>query len=118
MNLNQDKVPTNLEEAVLFLKESLEAEDITYLKEPKFQWGRLHFTIGMLLRNEWSLWEKDTVLVKWFKEHYKLDHADDISSIILQCAIADIRDEPRKDEEMAKQFIEHWKGLTKDKEGV
>ena len=63
----------------------------------------------MYLRNEWSLWEKDTKCVVWFKKNYGLDHADDISSIIMECVFADIRGEPRKDKELAKSYIEHWK---------
>jgi hypothetical protein len=40
--------------------------------------------LGMLLRNDWSLWEKDTMpLVKWFNER-GITHADDISAIILR----------------------------------
>lgn len=109
MNLNQDKVPVNLEDALTILKEGLSPEDISELKEPHFSPAQLHHSVGMMLRNEWSLWESDTILVKWFKEKYGIEHADDISGIILDCLWKDTNESPRRDEELAKKYIQHWK---------
>lgn len=109
MKLNQDKVPINLEDAIQTLKEGLEPSDIEALKKPTFSPSQLHFTAGMALRNEWSLWEKDTILVTWFKKEYGLDHADDISGLILDCLYRDVIGEPRQDKALAKRFLDHWK---------
>jgi hypothetical protein len=109
MKLNEDKVPITLDEAILFLRESFSKTDIKEIKRPGFDGQGLHFTLGMYLRNNWSLWEKDTKLVQWFKKTYNIDHADDISGIILDSCFRDIRKEPRKDKELAKRYIEHWK---------
>jgi hypothetical protein len=108
MTLNQDKVPSNLEEAVQLIKDGLSVEDIQ-----EIQWSpnvacRVHLTVGMFIRNEWSLWEKDTVLVKWFKNTYGIDHADDVSGIILDCACRDIQKLPRRDKELAERYRIHW----------
>jgi len=109
MTINEDKVPINLEEALILLKEGLSKTDIKLLKEPKFVPAQLHFSLGMALRNAWSLWETDTILVKWFKQKYGIEHADDISGIILDCLHKDIIGKPRRDEELAKQYLDHWK---------
>lgn len=115
MNLNQDKVPINLEEAVTILKEGLTAEDTAEIKKPKFNAAQVHFSVGRMLRNEWTLWDKETILVKWFERNYGLTHADDVSGLILDCLVRDIRGEPRQDKELANKFIEHWKKQAKKK---
>jgi hypothetical protein len=113
MKLNPDKVPINLEDALNTLKEGLTEDDILEIKNPMFDAARVHFTIGMMLRNEWSLWEKDTILVRWFIENYGIDHADDISGLILDCLTRDIQGLKRRDKELAKRYIDHWKKLDK-----
>lgn len=112
MKINQDKVPVNLEDAINTLKEGLSTEDYTEFRKETFSPSLLHFGLGMLLRNEWSLWQKDTIIVKWFKEHYGIDHADDISSLILDCLYRDITEKPRQDAALAKRYIAHWKKQT------
>jgi hypothetical protein len=109
MKINQDKVPINLDDAVKTLHEGMSPEDVAEFKSKSFSPQQLHFGLGMLLRNEWSLWEKETILVKWFKENYGVDHADDISGLILDCLYRDIIDKPRRAEALAKQYIAHWK---------
>jgi len=109
MILNQDKVPINLEDAIKTLKEGLEPADIETMKQKTYSPSQGHFSIGMALRNEWSLWEKDTILVQWFKKEYGLDHADDISGLILDCLYRDVLGEPRQDKALAKRFLDHWK---------
>lgn len=111
MKLNPDKVPTTLDEALTIIKEGLEPQDVEDIKDKKSTSTQCHFSIGMFLRNEWSLWQQDTILVKWFKENYGIDHADDISGIILECLWNDIRGEPRKDKILSERFIEYWNKL-------
>jgi hypothetical protein len=109
MILNPDKVPINLEDALDILKAGLSTADITEIKHPEFDAIRMHHGLGMTLRNEWSLWDKETILVRWFKTTYGVDHADDISGLILDCFCMDIKGKPRRDKQMAKKFIDHWK---------
>jgi hypothetical protein len=109
MILNPDKVPSSLEDAIATLREGLAEADITELRRATFDPAQLHFSVGMLIRNEWSLWDKETILVKWFKQKYDLDHADDISGIILDCLHRDVIGKPRRDSELAKRYIDHWK---------
>jgi len=109
MTISLDIVPTTLDEAVKLLKEGLTAEDIKEIQRPTSVSSQCHFTGGMMLRNEWSLWEKDTILVRWFQGRYGITHADDISGIILECLWNDVRGEPRRDKELAEHFKKHWK---------
>lgn len=109
MKINQDKVPVNLDDAVATLKEGMSTEDFAEFKKETFVPTQLHFSLGMVLRNEWSLWEKDTILVKWFKDNYGVDHADDISGLVLDCLHRDVIGKPRRADVLAKQFIAHWK---------
>ena len=114
MKLNPDMVPINLDEALKTLKEGLTPEDITEIKNPIFDAPRVHFTVGMMLRNEWSLWDKDSILVRWFKENYGIDFADDLSGLILDCLVRDIQGLPRRDKELAKRYIQHWKDMQNE----
>jgi hypothetical protein len=109
MRINPDTVPINLEDAIKTLKEGLTPQDLVEIKKPDFDGARVHFTVGLMLRNEWSLWETDTILVKWFKENYGIEHADDLSGLILDCLVRDIQGLPRRDKELAKKYIDHWK---------
>lgn len=111
MKINPDYVPGNLEEAVKILKEGLTPDDIKEIKNPLFDALKVHFTVGMMLRNEWSLWEKDTILVKWFKKNFGIDHADDLSGLILDCLVRDIRGLPRREKEIVQQYLNHWKSI-------
>lgn len=111
MNLNLDKVPSNLEEAVSLLKDALDDKEKIVFK--KLSVDKIHMSVGQYIRNEWSLWEKDTIIIQWFKTNYNIDHADDVSSIIIECVLADLNNRPRKDRELAKRYIEHWEAHKK-----
>ena len=106
MNLNQDIVPSNLEEAIQILIKSMSKKELDLIKNMNIT--ELHFNIGRTIRNEWSLWDESSVLVKWFYKKYGVSHADDVSSLILECLIADLNNKPRQDKELAERFIEHW----------
>lgn len=111
MNLNQDKVPTTLDEAVELLQEALSSEEKNKIKNLKS--SDLHFSLGDFLRREWSLWEQGNRLSIWFLKTYGVNHADDISGIVLECLINDLNNAPRQDKILAKRFIEHWKKYKK-----
>lgn len=51
----------------------------------------LHHTRGRWIRNEFGLWLDESPLRDWFKEHYAVDHPDDISGMILEAVQARIR---------------------------
>lgn len=109
MILNQDKVPSTLDDAVATLREGLDEADVAELHKATFDPAQLHFSLGMLVRNEWSLWDKETILVQWFKKTYDIEHPDDISGMILDCLHRDVIGKPRRAAELAKRYINHWK---------
>jgi hypothetical protein len=109
MMLNPDKVPSTLDDAIATIRSGMTDEDYTHINHPNFSPAQLHFSVGMMIRNEWSMWDKETILVKWFKSKYDIDHADDISGLILDCLHRDIIGQPRRDVELAKRYIAHWK---------
>jgi hypothetical protein len=111
MKLNQDVVPTTLEEALKVLKEAMTPLEITETK--KLESSELHFSLGMYLRNQWSLWDTKSKLNTWFYDTYGINHADDVSGIILECLLNDFNGKPRRDKILAKRFIAHWKKNNK-----
>lgn len=113
--LNPDRIPRNLDEAVELVKESLSESDIKQIKNGLSPID-VHFTFGMNLRNDWSLWDKDNPLVKGFWEVYGIEHADDISGIILDCAWRDILGEKRRERQIAKENKEYWRLLKEAEE--
>lgn len=111
MNLNPDKVPSNLEEAVSLLKDALDEKEKSVIINLSV--AKLHMSVGQHIRNEWSLWNKENVITQWFKKKYGVDHADDVSAIIIECVIADLLGRPREDKKLAEEFIEHWEAHKK-----
>jgi hypothetical protein len=110
MKFNQDKVPATIIEAVndivLGLTEAEKKELIG--KSPT----HYHMSVGMFLRNSWSLWEKDTPLYNDFKKRFKLfGHADDISGVILEGVWGNLNGKDSDDvmNEAAKTYRKHWK---------
>ena len=81
--IDPDRVPTTLDEALEMLERRMSNEDREFLENSdKKPTAQMHHKFGMSLRNDWSLWEKDMPLVKWFNER-GISHADDMSAIIL-----------------------------------
>lgn len=107
MKLNQDTVPVTLDEAITLLKEAMTPLEVKETK--KLESSELHFSLGMYLRNQWSLWDTKSIMRTWFRDTYGVDHADDISGIILECLLNDFNGVPRRDKIIAKECIAHWK---------
>lgn len=109
MQLNEDFVPSTIDEAIGAIVSGLQPDDIDYIKESKS--GSVHFTTGMGLRNGWSLWEQDTPLQLDFKRRFRLfGHGDDMSGIILEGVWAKVRGENVNEvlEKTAERFRKHW----------
>jgi hypothetical protein len=107
MNLNLDKVPSNLDDALEMLEKGLDDEDRKFILEHDA--AETHFSFGMWLRNNWSLWEKDTVLSQWFRDELKIGHADDMSGIILGSLWAKIRGEKFDIQDEIERYHKHWR---------
>jgi len=110
MNLDKDKAPSTITEAVDALVGLFSEEDKNYIREN--QHPRYHFFAGRCIRNEWSLWQPDSTLVKDAKANYQITHADDISGLIFEWAFAKIRGQPFDPLEHVKIYHEHWKKMS------
>lgn len=109
MKINFDKVPKNLNEAIEMLTEAIESEEE---RERLKDYNGLHFGLGGKLRNIWSLWERETILVQWFKANLGLIHADDISGIILKALSSSLKGEEFDAKVNAQVYIDYWKKLN------
>lgn len=106
MKISLDKIPETLDEAVYILKESIETQN----EEERLQSPvGLHFGLGMYLRNNWKLWEKETPLVKWFISNFGIGHADDISGTILEALSASLEGREFDVKKHVQIYLNHWK---------
>jgi hypothetical protein len=114
MKIPDDFVPVTLDEAVKCLLQSASDDDkIAILRHTSVS-SHEHFGLGGKIRNSWELYDKESRMVRWFKSEYGIDHADDISTIILACLWNDVRGEPRVDKSMARDYVEKWKQTNRD----
>ena len=108
MSINPDKVPSNLNEAVELICGSLSEEDRAFILAADDS-SSVHFTVGMCLRNNWSLWEKDTPIHNWFRKELGICFADDISGTILASVWHKVRGLPFEAKDHVKFYHEHWR---------
>ena len=130
MKINLDSVPSTIEKAVEELINSLDEKDKEFIKSNyssenivvkiqgetteeliinRNQSYTVHFTAGMKVRNDWSLWEKDSPLKRDAVEKYGIAHADDISGLIFSWTWAKIRNEEFDPVDHCRIYHEHWK---------
>lgn len=102
--------PTNLEEAVLWLRETSAPEDLEKFRKTEFETAcvRAHHSIGRWIRNEWGLWQ-DSPLALWFKNELHVGHPDDMSSMIIAAVWTDLNGQPRRTEKLFAEFQDHWR---------
>lgn len=118
MAKNTEQIPSNLDEAVEFVKNKLIEEDTRKIKDRRLNLGLLHHSFGRWIRNNWGLWSilsddiEETEIALWFKEK-GIVHADDMSGIILSATQAYLRDEPYNLKEDIKKYRSHW-----EKQGI
>lgn len=103
----EDLVPSNLNSAIDYLYSCIGDEDIEYIKTGGTV-ADLHHGLGRAIRNAWSLWDKETHLVRYFQLHFDIGHADDISGLILTGLIKTIKKEPFDPYEEVKRYHAHW----------
>lgn len=103
-------VPKNLVCAVNILKNELDIDTLRYIK--KNGYISLHHGLGTSIRNKWGLWE-DSVLAKWFKNTCGIEHADDMSGIILHSLYKDLNDDNWEVDEQIQKYKNYWRDANK-----
>lgn len=102
-------IPKTIENAVetlFWLISDADKETIRIGKEKNY-----HFDIGMAIRNEWGLWDKNSSIVQEAISKYKIAHGDDLSGLIFAWTFAKIREEDEEDFDPIKQcevYHKHW----------
>lgn len=115
MKINQDIVPSTIDQAVNEIVNNVDDEDRNNIQEGV----SYHFTVGRTLRNSWSLWDNDSPIKRNAVDEYGIAHADDISGLILAWAPAKIRGDVFDPHVYVKKYYDHWKsyGTTPLKAG-
>ena len=101
----KNKIPSNLDEAIAELESKLLPEDRERIKTTDM--GEFHFSVGRGLRNDWGLWSGGP-LKEWFKS-IGIEHADDMSGIILKALRRKICGYPYDLAEDVKHYQAYWK---------
>jgi len=129
MKLDKDSVPSTIQQAVKDLVISFSEEDKAAIKVAEVRQGKIrfggvtivmpkhtnlgyHFASGRSVRNNWSLWAKETPLVQDAIKTYKLAHGDDISSLIFEWAFAIVRGEDFDPHAFAKCCEDYWQAQS------
>jgi len=115
--LNPDIVPANLDQAINTIIEALDSSEISGFRSGKLDAVSVHHTLGQLIRNSWSLWERDTTLSLWFRNNLKIGHADDISGVIILSMIARLKNESFFPQLLIEEYHEHWRQFGCDMYG-
>ena len=115
-----DNFPKNLDDAIEILK-FVYADDLQEIKdvsEDEFS-TIAHHNLGAYIRNSWQLWwQENHGYEQWSKEKPKLNawfnsigiyHADDMSTIILDCLHKNLNNKPYEIDKQAKHYIKYWK---------
>lgn len=107
MPTDPDFVPSTIKEAVDHIVSTLSESEKEYIRnhDP----ASIHFGSGMGMRNDWSLWEKETPLKRDAVDTYKIAMADDLSGLIFDWVWAIVREEPFDPIQYCERFHEHWK---------
>ena len=104
--MNLDIVPSSLEQAVKVIIDDLKEDELDFIQNNSPV--DVHFSFGAFLRNAWSLWDTETILVQHFLNKYNIGHADDISSLILDCVWRQVKGQKWEVEKHVDKCHKHW----------
>jgi hypothetical protein len=113
VKLDDTNIPTDLETAVMYITVRLSKADreLIAIEEDS---GCLHHGWASYMRNTWKLWEKNSPLNKYFRETFKIAHADDISGIILSVLWGRVNNNPVDPFATAAHYHKHWVQMNID----
>ena len=87
----------------------LDEDSVKYILDNDTSYIEAHHGFGRYVRNTLGLWDQNSDIVKWFKSEYALDHADDISSILVNGAFHALKGQPFDPVPQVRKYLEHWK---------
>ena len=104
-------IPKDLDDCFVILNKILVYDNIKDLKNGTENDMYLqHSYLGRDLRNNWGLWS-GSCLSKWFN-NIGIEHADDMSGIILISYWRHLNSKPIKLEEQIKCFQDYWEEVN------
>ena len=83
--------------------------DRDVIHQSKVGLADMHHTVGRYIRNSWSLWERETALVQHYIARFGLAHADDLSGLMLEQALCEVRGQAFDIEAKVRHYLEHWR---------
>ena len=106
-----NKIPTTLEECFAALvKMTDDPEDLVYFRLEGAT--AHHHGLGRWIRNNWGLWKREGPLYSWLVA-LGLEHADDMSGLILESFHRKLTDKPLDIEGQVRHYQEHWEQQKK-----
>lgn len=99
--------PETLQEAIESLLGRLSAEERRILRESDCT--SAIYLRGQWIRNTWGLWRQDSELVGWFREHFGVCHADDISYLIAVGVWCQLNEEAYDAQAIAAVLQRRWR---------
>jgi uncharacterized protein DUF6794 len=109
VNIDQDSVPTTVDDAIEALMKALTPQDREFILNHDAVTS--HFGFNMAMRNNWSVWDVQTPLVQDFIKRFKLfGHGDDVYGIINRGFWAKVRNQDPQQAmaEEAENYRQHW----------
>lgn len=105
--IDRRRIPSTLDEAIAVLERELAPEILLDMREePQSDMAQYHHGLGRQIRNRWGLWSGSPL-----KDHLVglgLEHADDMSSLILTSLRRHLRGEPLQVGEQVRKHQEYW----------
>lgn len=106
MKMNLKDRPCTIDGAVSMLLASFSEDDLDFIRTSEKV--PYHFGPGMAIRNAWRLWEKENPLVQDARNTFNIAHADDISGLIFEWAIAKVKGVDFDPHKFAKDVDDFW----------
>jgi hypothetical protein len=73
-----------------------------------------HSGFGMWIRNTWELWQKESVMYKYFNSKFGLWHADDMSAMIIKSYHRHINKKELNLTEQVDHHLKYWKDYEQE----
>ncbi len=105
--LGDGYVPVDLNDALAELDRTVSEKEKAFRKANRDDDALMHMGLGQYLRNHWGLWH-DSRLAKWFNAK-GVNHADDMSGILLDAWLARLRGEPFDLEAGIRKAQAYWR---------
>lgn len=87
-----DKKPDTIDKAIDILKVVFTPEQLSELaSKEKSHIFEYHFSMGLWIRNNFSLWKPDSQLMDELKEHHPFMHPDSVSRRLIEFLWEDLK---------------------------